>query len=778
MNQVLQIRCPKCQSVLRVPADWLKQPVRCKHCQQVFQGVAPASEPPSTPRGEAPRTPRVSPIASGQPKSAPPKRTPAKAPVVGNSQRRRQASPVARPKIKTLPAVLVVLALCIGITVAGYFSWNLMRGNGEVQGAEKATPLMTAQANPPPDPGTGREPAPVVTPPKDKKKEESPVKTKKEPPAKKEEPNKTKDQTPPITKVDPPKTKEGPPANKVAPKPFEVPPALKEDPNLPKVPPKPRSPDDPFPRRALVISINEYLYLNPVSYGSPLSTGKPPYPGSSTQTLVALFTRPPFSILDEQITELSDGMPGDPKSSRRPRDPLKQVIVDTFEAFLNSSRPQDRIMVLFTGHTVDIDKVCFLVPLDGNKDDAETLIPLKWVLDSLAKCKAKQKVLILDVCRYPQTRGLERPGAAEDMSDDLDALLLAPPKGVQVWSSCTKGQKSYELAKGSVFLEALCTVLGKEFAKDASLQTAPLPVNLAVADVNQKMKDILEPLKLEQVSRISGFEVGNGSMYDPDEKMPPRLTIAFPKVAGAAEIAGAAQVNDILDEIKRIPPVRKGQSLPRSLPVFSSKALAEYKADYPSWDFLQDLISNDPRKYALRIAVLEAIEALNQSQKMEVLQRLPNPNAGPLDAKAKAGFLRSQQDPALKILDLQQALDKLKGAEDLRDKEGKRWQAHYDFTIARMQSRLLYIYEYNFLLGSIRLDSLPDLEKGVHNGWRLVSRDTPQVLAKEAKVKDLVKQMKRAWKKVGDEHPGTPWAIIAARDQMSAMGLEWRASKD
>jgi hypothetical protein len=163
---------------------------------------------------------------------------------------------------------------------------------------------------------------------------------------------------------------------------------------------------------------------------------------------------------------------------------------------------------------------------------------------------------------------------------------------------------------------------------------------------------------------------------------------------------------------------------------------------------------------------------------MAVLARLPNPSGGPLSAVAKAGFLKSQQDPALKILELQQALEKLKNAAELRNKETKRWQAHYDFTVARMQARLVHIFEYNYLLGTIRLDSLPDLEQGFHNGWRLASCEKPQVLAKEARVKDLSRQMNRAWKKVLDEHPSTPWAVFALRDQMSALGLEWHACRD
>ena len=40
MMQVVQIQCPRCRKVLRAPAEWAAQPMRCKHCKQVFQSRA------------------------------------------------------------------------------------------------------------------------------------------------------------------------------------------------------------------------------------------------------------------------------------------------------------------------------------------------------------------------------------------------------------------------------------------------------------------------------------------------------------------------------------------------------------------------------------------------------------------------------------------------------------------------------------------------------------------------------------------------------------------
>ncbi len=41
---------------------------------------------------------------------------------------------------------------------------------------------------------------------------------------------------------------------------------------------------------------------------------------------------------------------------------------------------QDRMMVVFVGHAIDIDKEAFLIPIDGQKEEKETLIPLKNIV--------------------------------------------------------------------------------------------------------------------------------------------------------------------------------------------------------------------------------------------------------------------------------------------------------------------------------------------------------------------------------------------------------------
>ena len=293
------------------------------------------------------------------------------------------------------------------------------------------------------------------------------------------------------------------------------------------------------------------------------------------------------------------------------------------------------------------------------------------------------------------------------------------------------------------------------------------------------MKDILSTQKIEQVARLAGKDVDNGAGYDPDEPMPERLAIRPPTVEGGS--AGPMLVNPILAEINSLPTVRDHQVPLKAshLPPFSAKLLEEYKADYKSWKEWEIASKSDLDKYPLRKGLLEALAMLKEQEKTNKLvmeERLYSPGGASFDGKAKAAFLQKQKDPGILIFEMQNVVDTLKAAADEREKEtSKRWLANFDYSLARVQARLIYVYEYNYLLGQIRADNLPALEP-IHNGWRLGAR--PKVQVPEPKVKEMVKGLNRTWKRIAEEYPGTPWAILATRENLTALGLEWRPTRD
>src|SRR5262249_34183769 len=149
-----------------------------------------------------------------------------------------------------------------------------------------------------------------------------------------------------------------------------------------------------------------------------------------------------------QLLHLSD-------AALQPHAPLKGVIEETLHDFLASSRRRDRVLVVFVGHLVEVGSEAYLVPIEGHLDEVATLIPLKGVFKQLAECKARQKVLLLDVCRAQPTRGAERPSGGP-LSTRLEEILKKTPKGVQVWAGCSAEQHSYEMDNSpgrSLFLD-------------------------------------------------------------------------------------------------------------------------------------------------------------------------------------------------------------------------------------------------------------------------------------------------------------------------------------
>src|SRR5947209_19117853 len=66
MSAIVQATCPGCKNVLRVPADWVSQPIRCKHCGVVMlsknQPGGPEAGKPVAPKSKTP--PIAQPVAA------------------------------------------------------------------------------------------------------------------------------------------------------------------------------------------------------------------------------------------------------------------------------------------------------------------------------------------------------------------------------------------------------------------------------------------------------------------------------------------------------------------------------------------------------------------------------------------------------------------------------------------------------------------------------------------------------------------------------------------
>ena len=270
----------------------------------------------------------------------------------------------------------------------------------------------------------------------------------------------------------------------------------------------------------------------------------------------------------------------------------------------------------------------------------------------------------------------------------------------------------------------------------------------------------LAPLQKAQTSRVTGKEPAEGASYDAQEKTPPKLvvpTIALPE--GAA--AETRLVRGILKEID-IPPVKATHEdmrlKPESLPPFPAKTMEGYKPD--------------DKKSKLRDAVVAAQSALQKHGGMERLQEY---FASPGENKTAFNTELEKKGKQLgkAMFEVSEALEGLTKVEEERDKESPRWQANYDYLLARLKAQLAYLNEYSALLGQMRKDQQPPLEPKVHSGWRVASQAT----VSDATAKKYATECRKTLEKLMKEHPDTPWAILAKRDHLTNLGLEWQPTK-
>jgi hypothetical protein len=275
------------------------------------------------------------------------------------------------------------------------------------------------------------------------------------------------------------------------------------------------------------------------------------------------------------------------------------------------------------------------------------------------------------------------------------------------------------------------------------------------------MKNLLDKEQKVQTSRLTGQQTDAGAGPDPSQPRPPRLVIEMPAPPEGGA-AGTEVVQAILRELE-VPPIkttRDEQALrPELMPVFSARLLEPYK--------------DDGEKTPFRETVLRTRDLLTRQLRDKRLReefRAPDNEARFKDE------IKSYQTSEIATLlaDLTEALEDLKGIGKERDKEtSRRWQANYDYILARLQMQIAYLYEYTTMLGSMRKD-LPPRDPKVHGGWRLASQPT---LQGDASGKRLASDARKLLDKLAKDHAGTPWEVLAKRERYTALGLDWQPIK-
>lgn len=132
------------------------------------------------------------------------------------------------------------------------------------------------------------------------------------------------------------------------------------------------------------------------------------------------------------------------------------------------------------------------------------------------------------------------------------------------------------------------------------------------------------------------------------------------------------------------------------------------------------------------------------------------------------------QKPAAELdYRLNEMLTILSTGEKDRDKITEpRWRAAYDLAMGRVLAMRVRIYGYNKLMAEMKGTPKAFTKKG-SNEWRLVPSKN---ITAGADVKKLEQQALKYLKRVMDEHPETPWALLAEKEYTQNMGWDWQES--
>jgi hypothetical protein len=195
---------------------------------------------------------------------------------------------------------------------------------------------------------------------------------------------------------------------------------------------------------------------------------------------------------------------------------------------------------------------------------------------------------------------------------------------------------------------------------------------------------------------------------------------------------------------------------------FDPARMREYKPDWIRRDEYKTQINRS----SLRQAILNA--ALITQQRLPGMPALAFP---PSDAPEFKEVMAASQGVAERTAyTVDEALGPINAVAKLRDREtSRRWQAHYDLIRGRLLAMKVRCYEYNWACARLKKDP-PKFTSTQSNSWRLVP-DSQIVYSEKAAAAG--KEARALLRRVINEHPATPWALLAARELKDPLGFKW-----
>lgn len=194
---------------------------------------------------------------------------------------------------------------------------------------------------------------------------------------------------------------------------------------------------------------------------------------------------------------------------------------------------------------------------------------------------------------------------------------------------------------------------------------------------------------------------------------------------------------------------------------FDPTVMRKYRPDYVSEQvYLRRLQDNAARSSLVEAARMSWVESFERA-------RLRFPKRSEADL---ANLLTEAQKQAAKLEPKVNLLyERLKPGEVARDKESSpRWQAGYDLAMGRVLAVKVRTEAYNAMLAKAKRGM--KFQNEVNDTWILRHDDEVSV---GSQLRKLADKSRMYLQRVVNEHPSTPWAMLAEKELSVALGWKW-----
>lgn len=201
---------------------------------------------------------------------------------------------------------------------------------------------------------------------------------------------------------------------------------------------------------------------------------------------------------------------------------------------------------------------------------------------------------------------------------------------------------------------------------------------------------------------------------------------------------------------------------------FDPKVMRRYKPDYvTNKTYLARLRASESRSALVKAATFTTTGTLESP-----VLRFEKLNEATFVANVSA----AQQTAAIVEPQINRLYEMLKVGEEARpDEVSLRWQAGFDLAIGRAIAAKVRASSYNSMLALIKtkLKFDPPANKGnpQNNTWVLEPADVVQTGSQDTK---LLQKANNYLNRVIEDHPGTPWALLAQRELETPIGWKWK----